>query len=213
MCLRELQLFQRHHSLINFEGVFCFTCISILRKLLCKLMESKNGEDKRPLLNFNSDVAPTQESKWLNAVASLFALEFPVLAPSACAAMLLSTIPSQLNIPQIPSNWGSITLIGSGDLGKWKRGNFPKLARMFDHFCAQHGFGFHVISTFLALQNLSVQCNRDLHNDTNQMFWGRTLDVMLMSNLLCIENHTFSRASLLRNVKWELGVDEMQYKF
>ena len=118
--------------------------------------------DKRPLLNFNSDVAPTQESKWLNAVASLFALEFPVLAPSACAAMLLSTIPSQLNIPQIPSNWGSITLIGSGDLGKWKRGNFPKLARMFDHFCAQHGFGFHVRSTFLAMQHSAVQCNIDL---------------------------------------------------
>ena len=145
-CSKELRLFQWHHSLIKFEVNFCFTCVCILRKLRCKLMESKNGEDKRPLLNFNSDVAPTQESKWLNAVASLFALEFPVLAPSACAAMLLSTIPSQLNIPQIPSNWGSITLIGSGDLGKWKRENFPKLAQMFYRFCAQHGFG---IATFI----------------------------------------------------------------
>ena len=200
-CSKELRPFQRHHSLIKFEVNFCFTCVCILRKLRCKLMESKNRGDKRPLLNFNSDVAPTQESKWLNAVASLFALEFPVLAPSACAAMLLSTIPSQLNIPQIPSNWGSITLIGSGDLGKWKRGNFPKLARMFYHFCAQHGFGFHVRSTFLALQHSAVQCNRDLNgiplaflpllyqvriyaNDTNFLemdSWRvKSLDVMLM---------------------------------
>ena len=62
-CSKELQLFQWHHSLIKFEVNFCFTCVCILRKLRCKLMESKNGEDKRPLLNFNSDVAPTQESK------------------------------------------------------------------------------------------------------------------------------------------------------